>query len=305
MKIAHIGLTSSLVHQQTSMSQMGSAGCTSLSLPCFLCSCPGWWLCCSPWTSWPGWHAFLCSVWNCGTICNSSVQMPPLQACSVLRNMDLSPFLDEFELHGLLLLHAGQELLEVFTLLCDVAVLYLLLLVAVAADELWPLFSVLCSDVLYLGVKHQQKHSNIQISKRLNEGAVWAKCCADKEEAGYRFFITLVLWSVTSIWILSSVSFFNSWQLFSLWGDTMHWFFFYRLESRKWTVALLPPDIPLPTRVSSWTSPVVSPRPSFPYHAGTLSCPPGCSELSALHFDPVENRKKVISLIKPSLILKL
>lgn len=62
--------------------------------------------------------------------------MPPLQACSVLRNMDLSPFLDEFELHGLLLLHAGQELLEVFTLLCDVAVLYLLLLVAVAADEL-------------------------------------------------------------------------------------------------------------------------------------------------------------------------
>lgn len=53
-----------------------------------------------------------------------------------LRTMNLSPFLDEFELHGLLLLHGGQELLEVFTLLCDVAVLYLLLLVAVAADEL-------------------------------------------------------------------------------------------------------------------------------------------------------------------------
>lgn len=27
---------------------------------------------------------------------------------------------------------------------------------------------------------------------------------------------TLALWSVTSVWILSSVSFFNSWQLFSL-----------------------------------------------------------------------------------------
>lgn len=53
-----------------------------------------------------------------------------------LRNMNLPPFLDEFELHGLLFLHGGQELLEVFALLCDVAVLHLLLLLAVAADEL-------------------------------------------------------------------------------------------------------------------------------------------------------------------------
>lgn len=49
-----------------------------------------------------------------------------------------------------------------------------------------------------------------------------------------KFCITLALWSVSSAWILFSVSFFNSWQLFSLWGDTMHGFF-YRLERRKWT----------------------------------------------------------------------
>lgn len=73
-----------------------------------------------------------------------------------LREVDFSPFLDEFELHGLLLLHAGQELLEVLALLRDVAVLHLLLLGAVAADELRPLFSVLCGDVLHLGVKRTQ-----------------------------------------------------------------------------------------------------------------------------------------------------
>lgn len=55
------------------------------------------------------------------------------------------------------------------------------------------------------------------------------KCCADKEEASY----TLVLWSVASVWILSSVSFFNSWQLFSLWGDTMHCFFFLQAGKQK------------------------------------------------------------------------
>lgn len=48
----------------------------------------------------------------------------------------VSPFLDKFELHSLLLLHGGQELLEVIALLCDMAVLYLLLLIALAADEL-------------------------------------------------------------------------------------------------------------------------------------------------------------------------
>lgn len=65
-------------------------------------------------------------------------------------NTSLSPFVDELELHGLLFLNGGQEFLEVFTLLCDVAVLHLLLLVAVAVDQLWPLFCVLCCDVLYL-----------------------------------------------------------------------------------------------------------------------------------------------------------
>lgn len=48
----------------------------------------------------------------------------------------LSPFMDEFELHDLLFLDSGQEFLEVFTLLCDVAVLYLLLLTAVTTDQL-------------------------------------------------------------------------------------------------------------------------------------------------------------------------
>lgn len=44
--------------------------------------------------------------------------------------------MDEFELHGLLLLDGCQEFLEVFTLLCDVAVLYLLLFAAVTAAQL-------------------------------------------------------------------------------------------------------------------------------------------------------------------------
>lgn len=40
---------------------------TSPSPPCFWCSCPGLWLCCFPSTSWPGWHASLCSACNCET----------------------------------------------------------------------------------------------------------------------------------------------------------------------------------------------------------------------------------------------
>lgn len=55
--------------------------------------------------------------------------------CS-LSNTSLSPFVDELQLHGLLFLNGGQEFLEVFTLLCDVAILHLLLLVAVAVDQL-------------------------------------------------------------------------------------------------------------------------------------------------------------------------
>lgn len=66
---------------------------------------------------------------------NSLFQMLPLQACLVSVRR-LSPFLDKFELHSLLLLHGGQELLEVIALLCDMAVLHLLLLIALAADEL-------------------------------------------------------------------------------------------------------------------------------------------------------------------------
>lgn len=62
----------------------------------------------------------------------------------------LSPFVDEFELHGLLLLDAGQQLLEVLALLRDVAVLHLLLLAAVTADQLRPLLGVLRCDVLHL-----------------------------------------------------------------------------------------------------------------------------------------------------------
>lgn len=64
--------------------------------------------------------------------------------------------MDEFELHRLLLLDSGQEFLEVLTLLSDVAVLHLLLLTAVTADQLGPLFSVLCCDVLYL---HTHPHT--------------------------------------------------------------------------------------------------------------------------------------------------
>lgn len=55
---------------------------------------------------------------------------------AAMRVFSLSPFMDEFELHDLLFLDSGQEFLEVFTLLCDVAVLYLLLLAAVTADQL-------------------------------------------------------------------------------------------------------------------------------------------------------------------------
>ena len=50
--------------------------------------------------------------------------------------MRLSPFLDDFELQGLLLLDGDQKFLEVLTLLCDMAVLHLLLLVAVTAEQL-------------------------------------------------------------------------------------------------------------------------------------------------------------------------
>lgn len=126
--------------------------------------------------------------------------------------------------------------------------------------------------------------------------AVWPKFWADKEETDYRFCITLALWSVTSVWILSSVSFFNSWQLFSLWGDNEsvflqsgfndHWFLHLLLV---W----LPRHIRLHTLVSWWPSLVVSPTPSFPCHAATPSCPPGCSELSALYFDPVRSKKNL------------
>lgn len=165
---------------------MAAAACTSLSRPCFWCSCPGWWLCCFPWTSWPGWPASLCSVWNCGTKPKSNCSVGTLPSSGPLwpRSRDGSPLLDELELHGLLLLHAGQQLLEVFALLRDVVVLHLLLLVAVAADQLWPLFSVLCSDVLYLGGTRQQ---NAQADLQENTSDSSDKCRADKEEAGFRF----------------------------------------------------------------------------------------------------------------------
>lgn len=74
-------------------------------------------------------------------------------ACVCVREREgesLWPVMDEFELHGLLFLDRGQKFFEVFTLLCDVAVLHLLLLAAVTTDQLWPLFSVQCCDVLYL-----------------------------------------------------------------------------------------------------------------------------------------------------------
>lgn len=91
------------------------------------------------------------------------------------RNTNLPPLLDEFELHGLLLLHGGQELLEVFALLRDVAVLHLLLLVAVAAEQLWPLFRVLCSDVLYLGVKTTARTLKCTQTRLTDVGTVCAK----------------------------------------------------------------------------------------------------------------------------------
>lgn len=99
--------------------------------------------------------------------------------------MDLSPFLDELELHGLLLLHAAQELLEVLALLRDVAVLHLLLLGAVAADELRPLFSVLCGDVLHLGVNALKCALKTLVADlRL---LIAQECWADEEEAASRF----------------------------------------------------------------------------------------------------------------------
>lgn len=117
--------------------------------------------------------------------------------------------MDKFELHGLLLLDSGQEFLEVVTLLRDVDVLHPLLLAAVTADKLWPLFSVLCCDVLYLlthtGVTFDQSHGLFR-RKPAGKGTLEQKC-------GER---TLALCSVASVWILSSVSFFSSWQLFSL-----------------------------------------------------------------------------------------
>jgi len=47
-----------------------------------------------------------------------------------------SPFMNEFELHDLLLLDSGQEFLKVLTLLGDMTVLHLLLLTAVTTDQL-------------------------------------------------------------------------------------------------------------------------------------------------------------------------
>lgn len=58
--------------------------------------------------------------------------------------------MDEFQLRRLLLLVVVQQLLEDLTLLYDVTVLHLLLLVAVAADQLGPLLSVLGGDFLHL-----------------------------------------------------------------------------------------------------------------------------------------------------------
>lgn len=84
--------------------------------------------------AWLARISLLClQLWNKQQLFSSDAASSGLLC---LRNMNLSPFLDEFELHGLLLLHGGQELLEVFALLRDVAVLHLLLLVAVAVDEL-------------------------------------------------------------------------------------------------------------------------------------------------------------------------
>lgn len=67
--------------------------------------------------------------------------------------------MDELELHGLLLLDGGQQLLEVLALLRDVAVLQPLLLAAVTADQLRPLLGVLRCDVLNL-----RKYTNTQAS---------------------------------------------------------------------------------------------------------------------------------------------
>jgi len=57
---------------------------------------------------------------------------------------------DALKLQRLLLLDAGQQLLEVLALLRDVSVLQLLLLAAVAADQLGPLLGVLSRDLLHL-----------------------------------------------------------------------------------------------------------------------------------------------------------
>lgn len=69
-----------------------------------------------------------CPKWSC-LITRSNPSLCVWASCA-----GLSPFMNEFELQGLLLLDSGQELLEVFTLLGDMAVLHLLLLTAVTTD---------------------------------------------------------------------------------------------------------------------------------------------------------------------------
>lgn len=66
------------------------------------------------------------------------------------RSLGLSPLVDELQLGRLLLLVVAQQLLEELALLHDVSVLHLLLLVAVAADQLGPLLGVLRGDFLHL-----------------------------------------------------------------------------------------------------------------------------------------------------------
>lgn len=113
--------------------------------------------------------------------------------------------MDELQLRGLLLLHGGQELLEVFALLRDVRVLQALLLAAVAAEQLGPLLSVQRRDVLHLPTDAHEIHI-----RATNDRSGWRVLW------GERLCVTLTLWSATSVWILSSVSFLSSWQLFSL-----------------------------------------------------------------------------------------
>lgn len=157
MKAAHVGLTSFWVDRQTWMWWMGGWRHLSRSALFFMLLS---WLMALLFSmdilAWLARISLLClELRNKQQLFRSDAASSG-QLC--LRKKNLSPFLDEFELHGLLLLHGGQELLQVLALLCDVAVLHLLLLVAVAADELWPLLGVLCSDVLYLAVKPQNAH---------------------------------------------------------------------------------------------------------------------------------------------------